>query len=660
MRNMLMFFFSLLLPGLLAAEDIEIVVTASRVEEETEKVPAMVSVITAEDLAASGRTTLVEALDGLAGIHFRSSSGNAAQAEVAMRGFGENSFGRVLVLVDGRKLNRPDMAGINWLQIPLENVERVEVVRGGNSVLYGDHAVAGVINVITKKGGKKLSVDASVIGGSFGLNQERLGIRGPAGPVEFSLNGEHTSEQGYRDRSAYRSIGGSARLGAELGALGQGSLALSYNRLTFQLPGYLTSAEVAVDPTLAGDPSNESAEQHLGADLGLSTDWTDRLQSQVNLTYGLKVIQSDIVSWSYYTDQTIHTFGATPRFSIDLLTGAMPDRLIVGADGYYDLLGIQRFTDAGRGTMDLEVQVSKLTAGAYAQNELTLGEHFILNAGLRYDLGRIAARTLQTLGVSIDEESLHQAFVYDAGLTWLLGAGGKVYARFGTLYRYPFTDEQVSIAGFAGDAFLTDLRAEKGWEAEAGAELAAGDALKAGGSFFWTEMRDEIGFNSVTFRNENLDLTRHLGAEVNAAWSPAVFLKVTGSYTYSLATFRAGANKGRQIPLVPNHQARLESDLRLPLGFSLGVTGSYTGEMFAGGDFPNAQPAVPGYFMLGAALRYHPSYLPGNLELYFQVENLLDTLYYTNVYYNAYALPPVTGYYPAPGRSVKVGGSYRY
>ena len=105
--------------------DIEVIVTASRVEESAAEVPAYVTVITAEELTASGQTTLVDALDGLAGIHFRSSSSNAAQAEISMRGFGENSHGRVLVLLDGRRLNRPDMASINWLEIPVENIERV-------------------------------------------------------------------------------------------------------------------------------------------------------------------------------------------------------------------------------------------------------------------------------------------------------------------------------------------------------------------------------------------------------------------------------------------------------------------------------------------------------------------------------------------------------
>ena len=130
----------------------EVVVTATRDKQETRKAPANVTVITAEEISKSGATTVVEVLDKLESIQFRTYSGNSSQAMVDMRGFGgENPFGKTLVLLDGRRLNRTDMASINWMQMPVNNIERIEVVRGPGSVLYGDAAIGGVINIITKK-----------------------------------------------------------------------------------------------------------------------------------------------------------------------------------------------------------------------------------------------------------------------------------------------------------------------------------------------------------------------------------------------------------------------------------------------------------------------------------------------------------------------------
>ena len=130
----------------------EVVVTATRDKEEIRKIPANVSIVTAEEMERYGATNIVEVLEELESINFRTFSGNASQAQIDMRGFGgDNPFGKTLIMLDGRRLNRPDMASVNWLQIPINNIERIEVIRGPSCVLYGDSAIAGVINIITKR-----------------------------------------------------------------------------------------------------------------------------------------------------------------------------------------------------------------------------------------------------------------------------------------------------------------------------------------------------------------------------------------------------------------------------------------------------------------------------------------------------------------------------
>ena len=131
----------------------EVVVTATRHEESVRKVPSNVTVITAQEISESGSTSITDLLKTRANIYVRELNGNASQVIVDLRGFGgDNPYGKTLVLLDGKRMNRPDMTSINWLQVPLQLIERVEVVRGTNTVMYGDSAVAGVINIITKKG----------------------------------------------------------------------------------------------------------------------------------------------------------------------------------------------------------------------------------------------------------------------------------------------------------------------------------------------------------------------------------------------------------------------------------------------------------------------------------------------------------------------------
>ena len=120
----------------------------------------------ADDIARSGAVSAVEILETVGGVHFSGAIAGAGSEQISMRGFGENSHGRVLVLVDGNKINDPDLKGANWNAIPLSCIERIEILDGSASVLYGNYAVGGVINIITKKGGERqTAVDTAATDG---------------------------------------------------------------------------------------------------------------------------------------------------------------------------------------------------------------------------------------------------------------------------------------------------------------------------------------------------------------------------------------------------------------------------------------------------------------------------------------------------------------
>ena len=126
-----------------------VTVYASRIDSAKDAMPAKVEVFDAEAIAASGARDLPELLKKSANIDVRTLNGNPLQSQIAMRGFGENSFGRVKVLLDGEELNYVDMEAPNLARIPLGNVERVEIIHGPSPVLHGDGAVAGVVNITT-------------------------------------------------------------------------------------------------------------------------------------------------------------------------------------------------------------------------------------------------------------------------------------------------------------------------------------------------------------------------------------------------------------------------------------------------------------------------------------------------------------------------------
>ena len=121
-----------------------VVVTATKTAESAEKVPASVSVVTAKEIAAHNYSSTAQALGQLPGVYLSP----VGDGGISMRGFGSAD---ILVIVDGQPINNGWNGAVDWSMIPIQNIERIEVVRGAASSLYGGRAVGGVIQIITKK-----------------------------------------------------------------------------------------------------------------------------------------------------------------------------------------------------------------------------------------------------------------------------------------------------------------------------------------------------------------------------------------------------------------------------------------------------------------------------------------------------------------------------
>ena len=180
----------------------EVVVTATRLTEELSNVPANVTVVTAEQIAQSPAQNIPELLRRVSGVLVNDISGNGRTYTVDLRGFGETASLNTLVLVDGRRINQADLSGVDWTLIPKDRVERIEIVRGGRgSVLYGDNATGGVINIITKKGTPKLKGTANALAGSYQTFQGGGAMSGTVRDLSINVNGNYRSSDGYRDNS---------------------------------------------------------------------------------------------------------------------------------------------------------------------------------------------------------------------------------------------------------------------------------------------------------------------------------------------------------------------------------------------------------------------------------------------------------------------------
>ncbi len=165
-------------------------------------VPANITVVTGDEIARSPAQSIPELLRNVPGVLVNDIAGNGRTYTVDLRGFGETASLNTLVLVDGRRINQADLSGVDWTLIPKDRVERIEIVRGGRgSVLYGDNASGGVINIITKKGTRELTGSGNLFVGSYETLQGNALASGSIKDLSIAVNANYRDSDGYRDNS---------------------------------------------------------------------------------------------------------------------------------------------------------------------------------------------------------------------------------------------------------------------------------------------------------------------------------------------------------------------------------------------------------------------------------------------------------------------------
>ena len=662
----------------------EVVVTATRDKQETRKAPANVTVITAEEISKSGATTVVEVLDKLESIQFRTSSGNSSQSLIDMRGFGgDNPHGKNLVMLDGRRLNRTDLFSISWLQMPVNNIERIEIVRGSGSVLYGDAAIGGVINIITKKGKGEPKFNASVLVGSYGLHNERAGVTGATNKWTYAVTGENNFNFGYRDRSKYSSQGGGFDVGYSANDLLNVSLGVSFNKTDYQMPGALTKEQMEQDrrqyqPAMPlywmnAHPDDDGSDKYDNVNLGVKSFWGAWGQLEINFLYGKKDLQMNMPSWaSYnYSNTNADTYGITPKYILDKEILGFHNKVIVGVDYYNEPYKKDIFSDRERTAQLSTADFTRESLGYYIRDEFSIFKNLIFSAGYRFERAFIKGSNVDFFKPEnnfTNQKNTYNAEAYEAGLTWLFGKKSKLFAKYATVYRIPFLDEVASFSGFGG-SFLTGLEKEKGISMEAGTEFYPLDNLKIGLTLFRIDMEDEIQWvttdpSTGAGKNQNVGKTQHDGAEFSISYLWEKRAKFYGNFTYHQATFENGVNSKKEIPMVPNRMANAGMEIYLPYNLTLRPEIRHVSDCFLAGDNDNNTEKLEAYTLLNFYVHYKPSFGKLGLTAFLGVDNIADEKYSSfGIDYEQYSYPGVSYpnfYYPMPGRTFKAGIAFEF
>jgi iron complex outermembrane receptor protein len=282
-----------------AGASLDFVVTAGRTPEAVNTISGQVTVITADDIAASGATNVTELLETVPGIRLGTAK-NGTGVDVSMRGLASDyGNGKVLIIVDGMRLNpTQSRVTVNWDVINLSEIERIEVLDGGASVQYGDNAQVGVINIIAKKSGTA-KTDITVSGGSFFQNEQRFSHHRPTDWGSFTISGGHRGTQGYQKHTANDTGNGELRGIFDI----NDAMSLQANvgfALTNSLLGsQLTEAEFEDDPTQNKGPNPDSlSNTEINGGLGFAWAINDNLSFDLPIFYNWKNLKWDFQAYS--------------------------------------------------------------------------------------------------------------------------------------------------------------------------------------------------------------------------------------------------------------------------------------------------------------------------------------------------------------------------
>lgn len=641
----------------------EVVVTGTRSEEKVERIPANVTVIDQEDIKNSSAKNVPDLLRSQEGIVVRDLLANGKSAQVDLRGFGEAAPYNNLVLVDGRRVNEIDLSGVDWTQIPLDQIERIEIVRGTGTVLYGDNAVGGVINIITKTPSDRFAFSAGATAGSYGRNKEHVSVSGGQGPLAASFYGSYDSTHGYRENNDYRAKDAGGKLVYDAASFLSLNVSGSYHTDDYGLPGPLTKDQLSVNRRASLDPLDKAETEDGYLKLGSDVFFGNWGNLVTDLSYRNRDSKSDFPDslFPYVIDSQIETYGFTPRYVHKSDVMGHKNTLITGVDFYWidqDLKTYSGFLSSST-TLTGLANISRDSYGLYVNDDFSVLENLILTLGARHEKAEydLHQRDLSAFPLApLDETVEESENAYTAGLTWLYSEKSALFGRYNRSFRFPLTDELVLFDYVAGRIRVNpDLKPQTGDHYEVGARHFFTPYLQANITLYRAEIKDEIFFNKATFTNENYDQTLHQGIEVGAKADFFEWLTLYGNYAYEKATFRDGPFDGKDIPAVPRTKFNLGfriHDVIPNLVFSADYF--YVAESFLISDQANRFEKLESYYTINLRLSYAWKWL----NLFAGVNNVTQQKYSEYGLIGGFTSTPY--YYPAPERNWMGGIEIRY
>lgn len=669
-----------------------VVVIAERTQAPLSASTASVSRISPAQIARTPHATIADLLKQVPGFSIVSADGLGYDPQLIVRGFyggGEAEY--VVVMVDGRPVNQVHSGVVAWNVLPaISSIESIEIVRGGASALYGDAAIGGVINVITRRGTGAVTPPPSwyVDGGSFGSTRVGGNIVNRVSDREYSLKGGYDRTSGFRDhaeRSAWNLGGRFAIVDRMMTKL---TLSARTEHRDFDEPGALLQF-----PSAANASQTVRRFDGRGAsDPFFRFDHTNDQNTAVDLAYTHMLgvyrhisasVQSEFRNGNAVRTQAFPEFADTQDrdfdqsrlgFNAQFESNAGKGHLVVGASlglasslsRYYSVVSgdaeAYSASDGTRGSLASASDVGRTNAAAFGQYVLFPSNAIRISIGARVDRFDDSEHDLPDDGsiTGLNDVSPRTAFSPKAGVNLRVFHSDRsalnAYATAGRSFKAPTLDQrwdarllpvpfppfQVSTSNFL-------LEPQYGANVEGGLYYTSAlgtAALAANLSAYQMTMKDEIDFDVTSLKYVNIGKSRHAGLEADVRVDGGLRSGFV-NYTMQAAKARSGDNSGKYLKAIPRHQisAGISSLLYRGLAGSLVLTSVH--KVFI--DDANTTE-LPSYTTIDAQL----SVPWRRLQFFVEARNVLDEQYDTNGFFDPGGSAQIY-FFPAAGRVISGG-----
>lgn len=577
-------------PSAFATDIDPVIVTATRTAQTADETLSSVTVITRKEIERQQAQSVQDLLRGIPGVDIANNGGPGKATSVFLRG---TESDHVLVLIDGVKVGSATLGTAAFQDIPVEQIERIEIVRGPRSSLYGSEAIGGVIQIFTRKGGGALKPFFSIGGGSYQTYNTSAGLSGGGERGWFSVNASSIDTEGFNacdgkpspggagcfttepDKDGYRNVSGSLRAGYRFD-----------NGLEMDVHALRASGDTEFDGGFVNE--SESVQQVVGGTLHFSPldIW------QITLAAGQSRDESDnfkdgVFQSRFDTERDTITFQNDFAIALDHL-------LTVGAD-YQD--------DRVDGTTAYAVS-SRDNTGLFTQYQGMFGDHD-LQLSLRRD----------------DNEQFGNRNTGGAAWGYALSEGLRLAASYGTAFKAP-TFNELYFPGFGNP----NLRPEESDSIELG---LSGKATWGHWSLnaYETRIDDLIAFDASTFAPANIDQARIRGLEAVLGTRLGNWDLNTNLTLLDPENRAKGANDGNVLPRRARQSLRLDADRDFGR-YRLGATLLAAGKRYD--DLANTRE-LGGYTTIDLRAEYA---LAKDWRVQARVENLPDKDYETAAFFN--------------------------